>query len=86
MFVCKVEVSLRVPSLPVDFFEGIVFKNEVKTPGRNILSELEGWDKSRGTAIIEIEHQVEAEHHVIVNLDNDTEFKDGSEHHVITKT
>ncbi len=70
VFVCQVEVSLRVPSLQVGFYVWKLFKDEVKTvPARTILSKLQGWDESRGTAIIEIEHQVEAEHHVITNIE-----------------
>ena len=69
-FVCKAEVSLRVPSFKVVFCvkKGWSTK-EVKTvPALDVLKELQGWDDSSGTAIVEVEYKVEAEHSVIVDL------------------
>ncbi len=68
--VCKVELSLRAPSYTVDFYETHWWGRKTEAvPARAILSKLKGWDESRGTAIIEIEHQVEAERHVITNIE-----------------
>ena len=62
--ICEVEVSLRIPS------QGLLFYNrnrkEVKTFfARDVLRHLQGWDESRGSARIEIERKVESEHHKI---------------------
>ena len=85
MFICKVEISFRVLSLQVGFYVWKAIKDEVKTvPARDVLSKLQGWDESRGTAIVKVEYKVEAERHVITSLDTETKHQVEAERHVIT--
>ncbi len=71
VYVCKVEVSLRVPSLKVCFYEVNLFKKnyEKTVSASTVLSKLQGYDKSTRKALVEIEYKVEAEHHKICKIE-----------------
>ncbi len=68
-YVCKVEVSLRVPSLQVGFYVKKGISTKMKTiPARDVLSKLKGWDESKDIAMVEVTYDVEAEYNEVYDL------------------
>ena len=70
IYICKAEVSLRVSSYEIVFYvkKGQSKKEVINVPARDVLSKLQGWDESRGTAMVDVQYTVEAEHSLLTNL------------------